>query len=149
MKKRNLLETTGKSDTNKSQISVNFTNPRWGHACSIDSYKKNNFIVCVSGHSSKYFDIGDHIIFKSQAKNPFGFRYKVIKIEWMRDPSDMFFATCLFANIQTSEVQREDAEHIKLGHIYWETTPTNSDEIIKIIEHETGTKINLKKWSKL
>jgi len=129
------------------QITVNFTTSTWGHACHIDSKKCNDMIAYVSGHSMKYFDVDDHILFKSQMGSSFGFRYKVIEIKWCDDPHDMFFATCIFANCQTDEDREVDSEGIQSGQLYWDTASSfKAEDLVKCIKDNTGIEIDIKKF---
>lgn len=125
---------------------INFTKSMWGHACSIDGTSHNGFISLVSGHSMHRPNPGDYLIFRSQSKNPHGFRYKILKVEWCMDPQDMFFATCIFANTQTEEDRVEDTKNLLKGILAWNVIcPISNENIIKVIKDNTGTKIDLDK----
>jgi len=89
-------------------------------------------------------DIGDHIIFKSESGNLFGFRMKILKIEWCKDPSDMFFATCVFANTQEREDMEGDTLKIQSNKTWWETfIQTNFSDIELAIQKNVNTDFRL------
>lgn len=127
------LKKKSASSKNKSNpIIINGTVHIWGHDIHFDKLKDSIARISIDGHSAKHFDVGDYIIFTSSNKSSFGVRYKIIDIEWMEDPQDMFFATGLFANVRSE--QSYDSEMLRAKELWWPCKdPISTEQMLELL----------------
>lgn len=70
-----------------------YTEPRWGHASSIMKIIDGGQRLRATGHGYG-ISKGDHLLLPNGAEAS---RYRVDRIEYMRDPTDQWFADLSFA----------------------------------------------------
>jgi hypothetical protein len=73
---------------------------RWGHDIGVDTVERGGKKIKVHGWGGG-LKPGDYVLLSASPEATT--RYQVAKIEYMRDPSDMFFAALKFAPRRTKE----------------------------------------------
>jgi len=92
------------------------TQRTWGHDYNFTP-RDNGIYAQISGWSDERIRPGDFILMSAR-DNPCGVRYRVLKIEYCNDSSDMFFAeTCFYK--RTSEEQMADMLGIQGNSKSW------------------------------
>lgn len=86
---------------NQNPITHDYTSRRWGHAVDVLRIIGGGQRLRVSGYGHGV-NRGDFLLLPNEGAST---RYSVLKIEYMRDPKDMWFADLEFAPRQGNAAQ--------------------------------------------